>query len=78
MSLTTDENTIKRYAKRIVPLQDQIKAIQEDIKELLAEAKSEGVNTKLLKKAIADMDKDPEALREEEEELELYREAVRG
>jgi uncharacterized protein (UPF0335 family) len=60
-------NQLKAFVERLERLEEEKKAIQNDIKEVLSEAKSEGFEPKILKKVIALRKMDPE----ERERMEL-------
>jgi uncharacterized protein (UPF0335 family) len=60
-------NQLKAFIERLENLEAEKKAIQNDIKEVLSEAKSEGFEPKILKKVIALRKMDPE----ERERMEL-------
>jgi uncharacterized protein (UPF0335 family) len=60
-------NQLKAFVERLERLEEEKKAIQNDIKEVLSEAKSEGFEPKILKKVIALRKIDPE----ERERMEL-------
>lgn len=71
-------NTIKPIAERVIRLMEQRKEITEMIAEEFAAAKNEGFDVPLLKKAIADSQKDQKELSDKEEQLALYRDAIVG
>lgn len=60
-------NHLKAFIERLENLEEEKKAIQNDIKEVLSEAKSEGFEPKIIKKVIALRKMDPE----ERERMEL-------
>jgi uncharacterized protein (UPF0335 family) len=60
-------NHLKAFIERLENLEEEKKAIQNDIKEVLSEAKSEGFEPKILKKVIALRKMDPA----ERERMEL-------
>ena len=66
------QGRLRSFVERIERLDEDRKAIMEDIKEVFAEAKGEGFDTKILRKAfkISQMDKAKRA--EEEAVLALY------
>lgn len=72
----TDSNTVKAYADRLINLSDQADAIKEDVKEVKAEAKSEGIDVKALTKVVNERKRDRDTIEEEEEIIRLYRDAV--
>ena len=67
---------LESYIQRIERLEEDKKAIAEDIKEVYAEAKATGFDVKIMRKIISERKKD-EADREEEAYLlETYRKAL--
>lgn len=69
-------NELRQFCKRIERLDADIKDIQEQKKEVKAEAKARGYDIKVLNKLIAERKRDPGDLAEEEAVLQLYREAL--
>lgn len=67
---------IRSFIERAERLDAEKADIAEARKEVMAEAKSRGLDTKVLNKLIAMRKKDPQAISEEEAVLELYREAL--
>ena len=67
---------IRAFVERAERLQDDISLLREDMKELFAEAKAEGFETKALKRVIALRKKDPKKLAEEVAILRLYADAM--
>ena len=65
-------NFVERYERLEAEKQD----IMDQQKEVMAEAKGRGYDTKVLRKVIAMRKRDPEDLSEEEAILELYKEAL--
>lgn len=55
-----ENNHIKAFVERIERLEEEKKAIADDIKEVYAEAKGNGLEPKILKKVIALRKLDPE------------------
>lgn len=53
-------NHVKAYIERIERLEEEKRAIADDIKEVYAEAKGNGLEPKILKKVIALRKMDPE------------------
>ena len=51
---------------------DDMAAVREDFKEVLSEAKGEGFDVKIIRRLLAEMQKDPAKRREEAEMLDLY------
>lgn len=73
-----DSSILAKFAKRLINLDDQLDDIKEQIKELKAEAKAEGLEVKHLVKVVAERKKDRDAIAQEEEILNLYRDALQG
>lgn len=67
---------LKSIADRINRLMDERDGIASDIRDLYAEAKSDGYIPKALRKAIARMRMDADKLAEEDDLLELYEAAL--
>lgn len=63
---------LKSYVARIEELDADRKSVMEDIREVYGEAKAEGFTVKILKQVIARRARDPHAVREEDELLDLY------
>lgn len=70
------EAALRNYAERIERLDEERKAMVSDIKEVFDEAKSEGFDPKILRKALARRKRDANDLAEEDGILELYEEAL--
>ncbi len=67
---------LKAFVERIERLEEEKKALAEDIKEIYAEAKGVGFDVKILRKVVTLRKMDTEKRREEEELLELYKSAI--
>ncbi len=67
---------LRALVERIERLEEEKKAIAEDIKEVYAEAKALGFDTKVLRKVITMRKKDPQEREEEEAMLALYLSAL--
>ncbi|MBH0239422.1 DUF2312 domain-containing protein [Methylobrevis albus] len=65
-------NQLRAFVERIERLEEEKKAIADDIKDVYAEAKGNGFDTKILKQVIALRKKDPAEREEQETILELY------
>ncbi|MFT4999624.1 MAG: hypothetical protein ACI861_001525 [Paracoccaceae bacterium] len=72
--VTTSE--LKAFVERYERLEAEKKDISEHQKEVMAEAKSRGYDTKVLRKVISLRKRDPQDISEEEAVLELYKEAL--
>jgi uncharacterized protein (UPF0335 family) len=67
---------LKAIVERIERLEDDKKAIAGDIKEVYAEAKANGFDTKILRKVIALRKKEAAVRAEEQSMLEVYMSAL--
>lgn len=67
---------LKSIVERIERLDEEKKTIADDIKEVYAEAKGNGYDTKILRKVIAIRKRDRNERLEEEAILDLYLQAV--
>lgn len=63
---------LKSIVERIERLEEEKKAITGDIKEVYAEAKANGFDTKILRKVISLRKKDAAEREEEESMLDVY------
>lgn len=72
--VTADE--LRSFIERIERLDAEKKDIADQQKEVMAEAKSRGYDTKVMRKLVTIRKKDPQEVSEEEAVLELYREAL--
>ena len=72
--VTADE--LRQFVERFERLEQEKKDIADQQKEVMAEAKSRGYDTKVLRKMIALRKKDPQEVAEEEAVLEIYKEAL--
>jgi uncharacterized protein (UPF0335 family) len=73
--VTADELT--QFVERAEHLIAEKKDITEQEKELYAEAKGRGYDTKILKKVIALRARNPDEVAEEEAVLEMYKKALK-
>lgn len=67
---------LRQFIERVERLEAEKKEISEQIKEVMAEAKGRGYDTKIMRKLIALRKRDRDDIAEEEAILELYREAL--
>jgi len=67
---------LRQLVERIERLEEEKQAIAADIREVYAEAKALGFDTKVLRKVIAMRKKDPQEREEEEAMLALYLQAL--
>jgi len=70
------QDQLKAFVERIERLEEEKKAIAEDIRDVYAEAKGNGFDIKALRKLIALRKKDLQERKEEEAILELYMQAL--
>lgn len=67
---------LRAFIERFERLEAEKKDIAEQQKEVMAEAKSRGYDTKVLRRIVAMRKKDPAEISEEEAVLEIYKEAL--
>ncbi len=70
------QGQLKSLVERIERLEEDKKAIAGDIKEVYAEAKANGFDTKILRKVVTIRKKDRTEREEEEAMLDLYMHAL--
>ncbi len=63
---------LRSFVQRIERLEEDKTALVHDLREVYAEAKGDGFETKVLRKLIGLRKRDPRQRREEDELLELY------
>jgi len=73
-AVTADE--LRQFIERFEQLESEKKDVAEQQKELMAEAKGRGYDTKVMRKVIAMRKRKPDELAEEEAVLELYKAAL--
>ncbi|MFP3384370.1 MULTISPECIES: DUF2312 domain-containing protein [Tritonibacter] len=85
MDITEDEKSenyrvtageLRQFVERFERLDEEKKAIAEQQKEVMAEAKGRGYDVKVLRKIIALRKRDENDIAEEEAVLEMYKEAL--
>ncbi|UWR21066.1 DUF2312 domain-containing protein [Sulfitobacter sp. S190] len=69
-------NELRQFVERIERLDAEKKDLAEQQKEVMAEAKSRGYDTKVLRKVIALRKREPDDIAEEEAVLDMYKEAL--
>ncbi len=72
--VTADE--LRQFVERMERLEAEKKDLADAQKEVLAEAKGRGYDTKVLRKVIALRKRDANDIAEEEAVLEMYKEAL--
>lgn len=73
-SVTADE--LRQFIERFEQLESEKKDVAEQQKELMAEAKGRGYDTKVMKQVIALRKRKPDDIAEEEAVLEMYKTAL--
>lgn len=73
---SVDAGPLRSFIERIEHLEEEKKAIADDIKEVYAEAKGNGFDTKIMRKVVSLRRQDRDKRREEEEILDLYLQAL--
>ena len=73
-TVTADE--LRQFIERFEQLESEKQDAAEQQKELMAEAKGRGYDTKVMRKVIALRKRKPEEIAEEEAVLEMYRQAL--
>ncbi|WP_282076323.1 DUF2312 domain-containing protein [Epibacterium ulvae] len=85
MDITEDEKSenyrvtageLRQFVERFERLDEEKKAIAEQQKEVMSEAKWRGYDTKVIRKLIALRKRDENDISEEEAVLEMYKEAL--
>lgn len=69
-------NELRQFVERIERLDAEKKDLAEQQKEVMAEAKGRGYDTKVLRKVIALRKREPNDIAEEEAVLDMYKEAL--
>ena len=72
--VTADE--LRQFIERFERLEAEKKDISEQQKEVMAEAKARGYDTKVLRKVVALRKRDADDIAEEEAMLEMYKKAL--
>lgn len=73
-SISTQQ--LRNFVDRLERLEQDKAGIADDIKDAYAEVKALGYDAKILRKVIARRKRKPDAVREEEELLEVYLQAL--
>ena len=72
------DSRLASFISRIENLQDQRKSINDDIKDVIAEAKSTGYDAKALRAVVSRRTKDPVELEEFETLVHTYEHGISG
>lgn len=73
---TVAAGQLRAFIERVERLEEDKKAIAEDIKEVYGEMKATGFDTKAVRKIVAMRKKDQAELQEEEAMIDLYKAAL--
>lgn len=73
-AVTADE--LRQFIERFEQLEAEKKDVADQQKELMAEAKGRGYDTRVLRKVVALRKRKPDEIAEEEAVLELYKTAL--
>ena len=73
---SVDAGHLRAFIERIERLEEEKRAIADDIKEVYAEAKGTGYDIKIIRKIISLRRQDRDKRKEEEEILDLYLSAL--
>lgn len=73
-NVTADE--LRQFIERFEQLEAEKKDVTENQKELMAEAKGRGYDTKVMKKVIALRKRKPDEIAEEEAIMDMYKAAL--
>lgn len=82
MTTSSDHNygiasaELRQFIERWEKLEADKKAIADDQKEVMQEAKARGYDTKVMRKIIAERKREPDDLAEEQAVMEMYRAAL--
>jgi len=69
-------NELRQFVERIERLDAEKRDLADQQKEVMAEAKARGYDTKVLRKVIALRKREPDDIAEEEAVLDMYKEAL--
>ena len=67
---------LRSFVERYERLEEEKKAVADQQKEVMSEAKGRGYDVRVIKKLVAERKRDPQDMSEEEAILQLYREAL--
>jgi uncharacterized protein (UPF0335 family) len=73
---TASSRQLKSFIERIERLEEEKKAIADDVRDVFAEAKGQGFDTKVMRQVIKLRKKEPSERQEEEALLDLYLHAL--
>ena len=67
---------LKQFIERVERLEEEKREVAEQIKEVMAEAKGRGYDTRVMRKIVALRKRDKDDVAEEEAVLEMYKQAL--
>ena len=67
---------LRSFIERIERLEEEKQGLQSDIKDVYAEAKSAGFDTKIMRQIVRIRKMEPHERKEQEELLDLYKSAI--
>lgn len=67
---------LRQFIERVERLEEEKKGIADDVRDVYSEAKSNGYDTKIMRKIVALRRMEPHARQEQDALLETYREAL--
>jgi uncharacterized protein (UPF0335 family) len=70
------QGRLKSFIERVQRLESEKAEVAESIKEVFAEAKGDGFDTKIIRKVVARLKKDKAKLAEEDALIDLYLSAI--
>jgi len=76
LSPSTSAEQLVQYLERIERLEEEKRALMADMKDIYSEAKATGFDTKTMRQLIKMRAMDKDALAEQDDLLDTYREAV--
>jgi len=76
LSPSTSAEQLVQYLERIERLEEEKRALMADMKDIYSEAKANGFDTKTMRQLIKMRAMDKDALAEQDDLLDTYREAV--
>lgn len=74
--MTIDAGHLRAFVERIERLEEERRALGDDIKDVYAEAKGTGYDAKILRKVVSLRRQDRDKREEEAEILDLYMSAI--
>lgn len=76
MSDDVNADNLRAFIERVERLEEEKKALADDIRDVFAEAKGNGFDVKIMRRIVAIRKQDRDKWREEEEILDLYMAAL--